>query len=219
MAVLGVLLVTDLVLVDQSAWTVGVAVLASLALWGLARSSGLTRADLGLGRSEASAGLRWGTALSAVLLVGTLVASQVSWLASAFDDDRTPDGTVAVLLKILVVIPVRTVLLEEFAFRGVLHGLVARQRGERAAVAWSAVAFGCWHVPPAFVVLRTNDALSSAPASPAYAALTVLGIVTATAAAGAFLGWLRVRTGSLAAPALVHWTANSATTVIGHLLR
>lgn len=218
-AVLGVLVVTDLVLVDQSGWTVAVAVLASLVLWRLARSSGLTAADLGLGRTALPAGLRWGLAVSAVLLIGVAVASQVPFLAGAFDDDRTPSGTAAVLLEVLLVIPLRTVLLEELAFRGVLFALVARDRGERAAVLWSALAFGAWHVPPAFVVLRTNDALSSAAASPALAALVVLGIVAATAGAGLVLAWLRRRTGSLVAPALVHWTANASATLVVHLLR
>lgn len=218
-AVLCVLVVTDLVLFDQSGWTVGVAVLASLVLLWLARSQGLTRADLGLSREHLPDGLRWGAAVSVVLLVGCVVAAQLPFLASAFDDDRTPDGTAAVLLKVLVVIPLRTVLLEELAFRGVIHGWVARARGERAALVWSSLAFGLWHVPPALLVIRTNEALEWAAGSVVLTAVVVLGVVAGTAVAGWVLGWLRRRTGSLAAPALVHWSVNSATTVVGHLLR
>lgn len=217
-AVLGVLVVTDLFLVDRGAWTVAVAVLTSLALLWLARAGGLGAADLGLDRASLPAGLRWGLAVSLGLLVVFVVAAQLPFLASAFDDDRTPTGTTAVLLKVLVVIPLRTVLLEELAFRGVLLGLVARDRGTRAGVTWSAAAFGMWHVPPAFVVLRANEALSSAADSPPVAALVVLGIVVFTAASGAVLAWLRLR-GGLAAPVLVHWTVTAVPTVVGHLLR
>lgn len=210
---------TDLVLVDQGGWTVAVAVLATMVLLLLARAAGLGLADLGLGRDALPAGLRWGVAIAALLLVGLAVASQVPFLVGAFADDRIPAGTGAVLLKVFVVIPLRTVLLEELAFRGVLYGLVARDRGERAAVLWSSLAFGAWHIAPALVVLRTNDALSSAAGSPGLTILVVLGIVAATATAGLFLAWLRRRTGSMVAPAIVHWTANAGGALVVHLLR
>lgn len=218
-AVLAILLVTDLLLFNQSAWTVAIAVGASTAIFVIARSARLRAKDLGLAREDLAAGMRWGLGVSVVLLVACVVAALLPFMASAFDDDRTPEGATAVLIKVLVIIPLRTVLLEELAFRGVLFGWMARTRGEGAAIVWSSAAFGLWHVPPALMVIRTNDALSWAQGSVALSGVVVLGVVLATGAAGAFLAWLRDRTGSLAAPALVHWTANSATTVIGHLLR
>ena len=115
------------------------------------------------------------------------------------------------LAKIVVVIPIRTVLLEELAFRGVLWGWLAKSRGERIATWGSSLAFGLWHVPPALVVLKSNDALASS--SPWGAGLVIGGILVGTTAAGTFLAGLRRRTKSLAAPALLRWTVNSAGTL------
>ena len=207
----------DLALVDQRAWTVGLAVLAVLLLGLLARAAGLGVADLGLGRDRLASGLRLGGLWSVAVVVGLVAALWLLPVAAAFDDDRTPSGLASVLLKILVVIPLRTVLLEELAFRGVLWGWLARSWGERAAAWGSALAFGVWHVPPGLVVLQTNQALSGLSA--VGSVLVVAGIVVATTAAGLLFAGLRRRSGSLAAPALLHWTVNSAGTMAGHLLR
>lgn len=207
----------DLLLMDQESWTVAVAVLAAVLLAMLARAAGLDAADLGLSRERLADGLRVGGVLSALVLAGMVVATQIPALASAFHDERTPDELVPMLVKVGLVIPLRTVLLEELAFRGVLWGWLAKTRGEPAAVVGSSLAFGLWHVPPALVVLKTNDALSTTTALGS--ALVIGGIVAGTATAGLLFAELRRRTGSLAAPALLHWTVNSAGTVASYLLR
>lgn len=215
---LGVLLVTvDLLLMDQDGWTVPVAVAAAACLALLARRIGLGVGDLGLGRDRLGAGLKVGGLLSAIVVLGYAVATRVSVLAPAFEDARVPDEPGAVLLRVAVVIPLRTVLLEELAFRGVLWGWLASAHDERTATWVSAVAFGLWHVPPALVVLQTNEALSALPALASV--LAVGGIVAGTTAAGLLFAELRRRTGSLAAPALLHWTVNASGTLGSHLLR
>ncbi len=214
-AVIAVLIVVDLVLIDQARWTVAVALTGTVALLLLARRVGLTRADLGLAPERVGAGLRWGGALSAVILSAYAVAAFLPALESAFDDERTPHSLGAVVLKVLVVIPLRTVLLEEVAFRGVIWALVRRRHGHVRATALSSALFGLWHVPIAVVSLRTNDGLASFSDSVLGGVAVVVTIVIAMTVAGVVLAELRRRTDSLVAPALVHWTVNSAGTVIG----
>lgn len=215
---LTILLVSvDLLLMDQRAWTVGPAVLAAVFLSLLAREAGLDSDDLGLRRDRLGRGLRLGAGLSGLAVLAYAVAVWVPSLASAFNDDRTPDDLASLLVKIIVVIPLRTVLLEELAFRGVLWGWLAKSRGERIAAWGSSLAFGLWHVPPALVVLKTNDALVSS--SPAGTGFVIGGILVGTTAVGMLLAELRRRTQSLAAPALLHWTVNSGGTVASYVAR
>ena len=206
---LTILLVSvDLLLMDQRVWTVLAAVLAAVILCLLAREAGLDSDDLGLRRDRLGPGLRLGAGLSGLAVLAIAVAVWIPSLASAFDDERTPDDLASLLVKILVVIPLRTVLLEELAFRGVLWGWLVKSRNERIAAWGSSLAFGLWHVPPALVVLKSNEALASS--SPG---LVIGGILVGTTVVGLLLAELRRRTQSLAAPALLHWTVNSAGTV------
>lgn len=215
--VLLLLIGVDVALMDQRVWTVAMACLAAVLLGVLARGAGLGVEDLGLSRHRLGYGVRLGGLVSGLVVLGYAIAVWVPQLASAFDDDRTPPDLGSVLTKVVVVIPLRTVLLEELAFRGVLWGWLARSRGERVAGWGSSLAFGLWHVPPGLVVLETNEALSTS--STGGAVLVVGGIVVGTAAAGMVFAELRRRTGSLIAPALLHWTVNSAGTVAGYVMR
>ena len=215
---LTILLVSvDLLLMDQRAWTVLAAAVATAFLCLLARAAGLDSDDLGLRRDRLGRGLRLGAGLSGLAVLGYAVAVWVPSLASAFNDDRTPDDLASLLVKIFVVIPLRTVLLEELAFRGVLWGWLAKSRGERIAAWGSSLAFGLWHVPPALVVLKTNDALASS--SPGGTWLVIGGILVGTTAVGLLLAELRRRTQSLAAPALLHWTVNAAGSLGSYVVR
>jgi len=218
LAVAAVLVVTDLVLLDQARWTVLVSVAATVALLVIARRAGLGAAELGLDRAHLGRGLLWGVVPSAIIGAGLVVAALLPWLESAFADGRTPQEAGEVALKVLVVIPLRTVVLEELAFRGVLWGLLAERRGARSATYWSSAAFGLWHLPTAFVVLDTNDALDGASGSVLGTLAVVGGIVVATGIAGLLFAELRRRSGSLLAPALVHWTTNAGGTVVGFVL-
>jgi membrane protease YdiL (CAAX protease family) len=110
----------------------------------------------------------------------------------------------------LVRVPLGTALLEELAFRGVLFA-AWRAEGTGVAAVVSCAVFGLWHVAPAATMVRVN-----APAArPSSIAGAVAGTVIVTAAAGAALLWLRVETGSLAAPFAAHAAVNSLATVAG----
>nr|WP_281497200.1 CPBP family intramembrane glutamic endopeptidase [Ornithinimicrobium sp. F0845] len=126
------------------------------------------------------------------------------------DDDRVVDATwPATLLHVGVFIPFGTVVLEEVAFRGVLPGLLdPRARSVTASVVVPALAFGAWHVVSAGDFVAAHEEGDRATGS-------VRGIVAATTAAGLVLGAARRAGGHLAAPAMMHLTANALATVLG----
>ena len=181
--------------------------LAAALLLLVGRRAGLSWAELGLGLEALVRGLAWGAAAAAVVAAGYAVGVAVPATRALFRDTRYRVGPGSALAMAFVTIPLSTVVFEEVAFRGVLWGLVAADHGPVWATGVSAALFGVWHVLPALDLLRTNEALrGGAPASRRLR--TVLGTVAFTALAGLVFGVLRHRTGSLLAPALLHWATN-----------
>jgi uncharacterized protein len=180
-------------------------VAAAAALLSAARVAGLSWQELGLDRRRVAAGLRWGAACVALVALGYAVALVVPELRPLLADERVTrlDGG-ELAANVLVRIPLGTVLWEEVAFRGVLLAALLRVLPVRQAVAAQAVVFGLWHVRPTLSALAANDLAEG----PALAALVVLGCL-GTAVAGVLLAWLRLRSGSLLAPALLHLATNA----------
>lgn len=108
--------------------------------------------------------------------------------------------------RALVRIPLGTVVLEEVAFRGVLPSLMP--------AVGAAVLFGLWHIVPTARTLDVNGMARSWRAR----VVAVGGAVVVTTVVGLVLWALRVATGSLLAPALVHAAANSGATVAAFLV-
>jgi membrane protease YdiL (CAAX protease family) len=73
--------------------------------------------------------------------------------------------------------------------------------------------FGVWHVLPTLNSLGTNPGASAASGSVLLQAGAVALVVLATAVAGMFFSWLRLRSGSILAPWLMHTGFNA----IGYL--
>ena len=170
-----------------------------------AAASGLTAEDLGLGRGRLGAGLRCGAAPSGVLAAGWILLTAVPATRPALADQRITGLTwPQVAYQVTVRIPAGTVLWEEVAFRGVLQAFLRRVLPGSAALAVTSAVFGIWHVRPTVEALRINQMTTSRRAAAGSVAATVAG----TAAAGLLLSWLRERSGSLAAPALLHLSAN-----------
>jgi membrane protease YdiL (CAAX protease family) len=208
--VVAVLIVTDLLLINQSALvTVPIACASTGLLLVIAKSSGLSWDDIGLGRGSFGRGAAWG-AVAALLVSAVYVVALVSPFAEKLlGDERTPDSLGAMLLKAFVVIPLRTVLLEEVAFRGVLWGMLRRHHSPSAATAWSSVAFGLWHVPVALLIVDSSAGLSDAAgSSAATTAALVVAIVVLTGLSGVVFAELRRRSGSLLAAAGLHGGLN-----------
>lgn len=167
----------------------------------VAVAAGLSWSDLGLDREQMGSGARYGGIAFAVVTVGVVALG----LAGQLGDDRTEVSLAAMLVRVLVVIPLATVVMEELAFRGTLHGLFQRVGGPALVWAGGAVLFGLWHVFPAW---RSDSSVALA-----------LGTLVATTAAGVVFIWLRTRSDSLVAPMLAHLATNSVTFALAWLWR
>jgi uncharacterized protein len=181
-------------------------VAAAGVLLAVARRAGLTWEELGLDPRRLPAGLGWGAACAALVAAAYAVAVAGPPLRPLLTDARVDglDGA-DVATEALVQIPLGTVLWEEVAFRGVLQAAATRVFPLPAATALSCAVFGLWHVRPALSGLAAND-LAGGPLATGGA---VLGTCLWTAAAGLLFTWLRLRSGSLAAPAMLHLATNS----------
>jgi uncharacterized protein len=132
------------------------------------------------------------------------------------DDQRVADlDRRQFAYHVLVRIPLGTVAWEETAFRGVLQAALRRVLAEPAATAVSSAVFGIWHIRP------TTEALAANRLAPDRGAriTAVTATVAGTAAAGAVFSFLRARSGSLAAPVLLHLAANCVAPLASSLAR
>jgi membrane protease YdiL (CAAX protease family) len=173
------------------------------------RVGGCTAGDLGLEREHLGRGLRHGAAAAALLAVVLAVGAALPATRDLFADRRVDQDSVTLLLyHTLVRIPFGTVAPEETLFRGVLLGLPLRRWSPRAAVAFSSVLFGLWHLLPARDVAGFNPVVAAAAQGTPRQVLSVVLAAAATALAGAGLCWLRLRARSLAAPAVLHLAGN-----------
>ncbi len=189
----------------RSRWYVPANACAAGAALSAAAASGLAAADIGLGRGAWLPG-RLASRLAAAAAAGWVVIAVLPATRPLLDDNRITslEGR-AVAYQAAVRIPVGTVLWEEIAFRGVLQAALRRVMANGAAVTVTSVVFGIWHVRPTAGALRANGLAGDRSRARA----AVLAGVAATTAAGAFLSWLRERSGRVAAPALLHLAANS----------
>ena len=180
----------------------------------VARALGLTAADLGLARSTWPSGLRWGAAAAALVGAVYALASLLAPVREVFPDGESDIGRAA-LWAVLVVIPLGTVLPEELAFRGLLLALLERRHGMVAAAVASSVLFGLWHVVGSLGGGSANAAMADVVGADAAGRMVrVLVTVGFTGLAGVVLCWLRLRSGSLLAPVLAHWTVNGLGVIV-----
>ena len=115
------------------------------------RRAGLSLTELGLDRARIRPGLRLGLLTAVVVTVVVTVGAAAFAASDDLDDARVDVSLPAMLLRVLVVIPLATAVVEEVIFRGVLHGLLRRRLEVRPAAACGAVLFGLWHVYPAWL--------------------------------------------------------------------
>jgi uncharacterized protein len=171
---------------------------------GSAATLGLSRAELGLDGDISDAGVSF----AAVAVFGIGAFS----LARSRHAKRIADKRVANLrgpelaFYVLARIPLGTAVAEEVLFRGVLFA-VWRDVGMSSlgAALLASLAFGLWHVSPTIIGIRINDPQVSGRRLRA----AVAGAVLFTTVAGLALTWLRLRTGGLIAPIVMHGGINS----------
>ncbi|WP_019200402.1 CPBP family intramembrane glutamic endopeptidase [Tsukamurella sp. 1534] len=209
--VVAVLVATNLVAHFTGSWAALVAVpISAVLLIGIARHRGLDWHELGLGREHWRSGAKY--AAAAVLLVVTVIAIGALLPATRglFLNDRYATFSTAVIAS-MVIIPLQTVIPEELAFRGALHGTLSRALRFRWVMVTGSLLFGFWHIASSLGLTSGNAGLTKIlGAGPLAQIAGIAGAVVATAFAGWVFTWLRARSGSLIAPIALHWCLNGA---------
>lgn len=204
-----VLALTNLIAHFTTAWAaIATVPAAAVALLVLVRCNGVSWAELGLSRSQWRSGARY--ALVAVAAVAAVVAAGVAlpWTRPMFLNNHYATVSGALLASMLI-IPLQTVIPEELAFRGVLHGALDRAWGFRGVAAAGSLLFGLWHIATSLGLTSSNVGLTRLFGGGITGVIAgVVLAVCATAAAGFVFSWLRRRSGSLIAPIALHWSLN-----------
>ena len=165
--------------------------------WRMALQAGIagllvlvTRTPLGLRPPALWAGLRLGSTVGAVAAAAIAATTPLPPVRLSMAARDLPAPAVGWLL---LRIPIGTVWAEEAAFRGALATVGSRAFGESGGKLLQATTFGLSHIADA-----------RATGEP------VVATVLATGVGGWLFGLLAARSGSLAAPMLVHLAINEA---------
>jgi membrane protease YdiL (CAAX protease family) len=217
-----VLAITNLIAHFTTPWaSIATVPAAAVGLVILVRSRGLGWAELGLGREHWKAGSGYAVAAVAVVLSVIVIGALLPFTRPMFMNNHYATVSGA-LIASMIIIPLQTVIPEELAFRGVLHGALDRAWGFRGVAAAGSLLFGLWHIATSFGLTSSNVGFTRLFGSGL--AGTVAGVVlavAATAAAGFVFTWLRRRSGSLIAPIALHWSLNGlgalAAALVWHL--
>jgi membrane protease YdiL (CAAX protease family) len=176
-----------------------------LLLWAMGKEK-LTWQELGLGPSRSLLSGVWGFLVGLVLAGIALIFLRFPLLVSDPIQYTPLEGLEArgVLLRVLVTMPLDTVLVEEVAFRGVLLALFLRSFSTKHAVLLSSLVFMLWHLVVNYHTL-TNTNLAW---SPFLLALGLVGAHVAVFLGGVFFCVLRLGFGRLAPCISAHWAVN-----------
>lgn len=204
-----VLALTNLIAHFTTPWaSIATVPAAAAGLLFLVRSRGLGWTEIGLGREHWKTGL--GYASAAVLLVGLVIGVGIAlpWTRPMFMNNNYATVSGA-LIASMIIIPLQTVIPEEVAFRGVLHGALNRAWGFRGVAAAGSLLFGLWHIATSLGLTSSNVGFTRIFGGGLTG--TIAGVtlaVIATGFAGFVFTWLRRRSGSLIAPIALHWSLN-----------
>lgn len=187
----------------------------------LVRTRGLGWAELGLSREHWKSGAGYALAAVAVVVSVIAVGMLLPFTRPMFMNDHYATISGA-LIASMIIIPLQTVIPEELAFRGVLHGALNRAWGFRGVAAAGSLLFGLWHIATSLGLTSSNVGFTRLFGGGLVG--TVAGVVlavAATAIAGFVFTWLRRRSGSLLAPIALHWSLNGlgalAAALVWHL--
>jgi uncharacterized protein len=186
-------------------------VAAAGALVVLARAAGLGPAELGLRPADLRRGVRTGLLAAAPVVAAVSTVVAVPRTRGLLADDkiigaRAPEAAFETFVRI----PIETALAEEIIFRGVLLGLGLRRRSRPVAVLSSAACFGLWHLYPTLGSIARGGGGAMVGDGQHRVGGATAAVVAVTAAAGVGLAGLRLRSGSVAAPVIVHAALNMA---------
>ncbi|GLB63979.1 abortive infection protein [Dietzia sp. NCCP-2495] len=209
-AILGVLvainLTANLAGLAHREWVIPLSVLALVTV---VKLRGMHWSELGLSVRHMPRGLAYGVAATVAVAVVVTAGCLIPLTSPFFLSERYSDLRMAVF-SALVLIPLMTVLPEEFAFRGVLQGALERTFGTRGVFVVGSVAFGLWHVTTSLGLTSGNAGLSDLLGTGLVGQLAGVALaVAATSVAGAAFIWVRRHSRSLLAPIGLHWAFNA----------
>ncbi|HNA51152.1 MAG TPA: CPBP family intramembrane metalloprotease, partial [Mycobacterium sp.] len=193
-----VLAITNLIAHFTTPWAnIAVVPAAAVGLVALVRSRGLGWAELGLGREHWRSGLAYALAAVGLVLAVIAVGALLPWTRPMFLNNHYATLSGA-LVASMIIIPLQTVIPEELAFRGVLHGALDRAWGFRGVAAAGSLLFGLWHIASSLGLTSNNVGFTRILGGGVPGMLAGIALaVVATAAAGFVFTWLRRRSGSL----------------------
>src|ERR1700739_1945921 len=217
-----VLVLTNLIAHFTTPWaSVATVPAAAVGLVALLRFNGLGWAELGLGRDHWKSGAVY--ALAAIALVVTVIAVGVLLPPTRPLLMNNHYATISgALVASMIIIPLQTVIPEELAFRGVLHGALNRACGFRGVAVAGSLLFGLWHIATSLGLTTSNVGFSRLFGGGVVGTLAGGFLaVLATGAAGFVFSLLRRRSGSPIAPIALHWSLNGlgalAAALVWHL--
>lgn len=163
--------------------------------------------DIGLSLDSVKKGIKY-SAISVLAIVTVLVVAFL-FDKNAFHDSRYHHSFSTALFAALVLLPLKTVLFEEIAFRGILLALFLQFKKSRLfATIASSLLFGAWHI---------ISATKIGGQYPDPNLIVVLGVFILTSAAGLIFCWLRWHSGSLIASIAAHWAINATAIILASL--
>ncbi len=185
-------------------WHVLTHTAAGVAAGAAALALGATPDELGWSRVAAGQGLRTGGLVAGGFLAGFALTAALPAADPILADTRVDDASRGELARRAALdIPIGTAVYEELVFRSALLGLALRRWSPPVAVAATSGAFGLWHILPAIEDRRRDERVAARPAL-----WSIVPTVVGTAFAGVGFAGLRLRTGSVIAPVLVHAAVN-----------
>ncbi len=217
-----VLAIANLIAHVTTAWAnIATVPAVAVGLLLMVRARGLGWAELGLGREHWRSGARYAAAAAGLVLTVIAVGALLPWTRPMFLNDHYATLSGA-LVASMIIIPLQTVIPEELAFRGVLHGALDRAWGFRGVAAAGSLLFGLWHIATSMGLTSGNVGFTRIFGGGVFGMLAgIVLAVLATAAAGFIFTWLRRRSGSLIAPIALHWSLNGmgalAAAVVWHV--
>ncbi|MEE2033034.1 CPBP family intramembrane glutamic endopeptidase [Rhodococcus chondri] len=209
--VIAMLVATNVIAHFTTVWaSIATVPIAAAVLVAMMRHRGMRWSELGLSPRHWKRGTAYSVGAVALVLAVIAVGIALPFTRQFFLSERYATVSGA-LVASMIIIPLQTVIPEELAFRGVLHGTLERVWGARGVFAAGSLLFGLWHVASSFGLTTGNAGLSGFLGVGIWGQiLGVAGAVVATAAAGFVFTWLRRRSGSILAPIALHWSLNGA---------
>ena len=151
-----VLAITNLIAHFTTPWaSVATVPAAAVGLVILVRSRGLGWVELGLSREHWKSGAGYALAAVAVVVSVIAIGALLPWTRPMFMNNNYATVSGA-LIASMIIIPLQTVIPEELAFRGVLHGALNRAWGFRGVAAAGSLLFGLWHIATSLGLTSSN---------------------------------------------------------------